>query len=332
MGYSIKDVASLAKVSTSTVSHVINKTRKVNPETEKKVRDAIEKLNYELNPVARNLRSGSSKMIGYVIANLSNFFLDIGLIIDEILSEKGYQLIYLTSDENKQKEQENIKKLVMQSVDGLIIAPVDTDCSYMNQVIGDKCPCVFLDRKPLGYNRDFIMSTNSEGSSDGTEILLNKGHKRIGFVGSHIDGTMNERCEGYRSALIQHGLKPDNNLIKFGKEHSMPLSTLKHGECYNAAKYLVEEEKVTALFCGNDIASIGVICYLKEHNIQVPRDVDVVCFDDAFWLSLAYTSICSVDQDWQQIGKAVAEVLLSRLDSDDMPYTETRIPTMLVKR
>lgn len=332
MGVSIKDVAQLAKVSMSTVSHVINKTRKVNPETEEKVLVAIKKLNYELNPIASNLRSGNSKMIGYVVANLSNFFLDIGLIIEDIVKERGYQLIYLNSNETKDKEIQHIKRLVAQRIDGLIIAPVESDCSYMNQVIGDKCPSVFFDRFPLGFNRDCVLSTNFEGAYQGTELLVKKGHQSIGFIGSHLDNTMLERYQGFRSVIISNGLPFSDELAVFGEHHSIPLNTLKHGECYNAAKKLVEEKKVTALFCGNDISSIGVISYLKENDIKIPNDFDVVCYDDAFWLSLAYNSISAVDQDWEAIGKKVAETLLMRINSNTDEYSEIRIPTKLVVR
>jgi len=332
MSISIKDVAKLAQVSTSTVSHVINQTRNVNPDTKTKVLDAINKLNYSINPVARNLRSGSSKMIGYVVAHLSSFFLDIGLIIEEILKEKGYQLIYLNSNENKIKEQMNIKNLVMQSVDGLIIAPVDGDCGIMNQLIGDKCPSVFLDRKPHGYERDCIMSTNSEGSFEGTEILFSKGHKRIGFIGSHFDDTMKERAEGFRSAFLKHGLSLDDELVRFGKSHSIPINELKYGECFEAAKDLIENKEVSAIFCGNDIASIGVINYLKENKINVPEDFDVVCFDDSFWLSLTYPSICAIDQDWKLMGTTVANSLLKRIEKSEDPYSDIRIPTKVVLR
>lgn len=333
MGVSIKDVAQLAKVSTSTVSHVINKTRNVNPETEAKVLSAIDKLNYNVNPIARTLRSGNSKLIGYIVAHLSTFFLDIGLKMEESLIKEGYQLIYLNSNENKDKEKENIKSLVMQNIDGLIIAPVDSDCSYMNQIIGNKCPTVFLDRKPIGFKSDYVLSTNFKGAYDGTKILLDKGYTSIGFVGSHFDITMNERFEGFRSAIIDNGMKLKKEFIKFNNKHSLPLKELKYGESYEAAKDLIENKKVEALFCGNDITSIGVIHYLKDSNLKVPEDIDVVCFDDTFWLSLAYPTICAIDQDWAQIGISVITTLLSRIDkSNTEPFIEKRIPTKLVIR
>jgi len=332
MGISIKNVAELAKVSTSTVSHVINKTRKVNIETEKKVLNAIKTLNYNVNPIARNLRSGNSKMIGYVVSNLSDFFLDIGLIIEEELKTEGYQLIYINSAEDSDKEMVNISKLIMQSVDGLIIAPVTEDCNYMNDLIGDKCPSIFLDRKPTNFIRDCVMSTNFQGAFQGTEILLKKGHKRIGFIGSKFDGTAYERVKGYQSALSKYGFDIDDNLVKYGKYTSKYLNDLKHSDCYKLAKELLEDKNVTALFCGNNIASIGVISYLKDMNINVPDDIDVVCFDDPFWLSLTYPSISVIDQDWEKIGRTVAKKILYRIKHKDEPYINIEVPTKLILR
>ena len=145
----MKDVARLAEVSTATVSHVINGTRNVKPETKEKVLQAIERLNYNVHSAARTLRTGSSRTIGYVVSNLSDyFFLDISvIIIDKILRKNGYHLIYINSNEDQELERENISELLIQNVDGLIIAPVNNDCSYMSTLIGDKCPTVFFDRQ-----------------------------------------------------------------------------------------------------------------------------------------------------------------------------------------
>ncbi len=331
MGVSIKDVAQLANVSTSTVSHVINKTRNVNPDTEAKVLLAIKKLNYNVNPLARTLRSGNSKLIGYVVAHLSSFFLDIGLKMEEILEKEGYKLIYLNSNEDKNKEKENIQRLVMQNIDGLIIAPVDSECSYMNQVINHRCPCVFLDRQPFGYQSDFVMSTNIKGAYEGTKILLNKGYKKIGFIGSHNDKTMNERLEGFQKAIMESGIILNQNYVKISNNHNLSLKELKYGDCYSNTKELIEKNNIEALFCSTDITSISVLQYLKDNNLNVPNDIDIVCFDDPVWLTLTYPSICAIEQDWSKIGYTVSKTLLSRIiNNNNEPYKEIRIPTKLL--
>jgi LacI family transcriptional regulator len=203
----------------------------------------------------------------------------------------------------------------------------------MNQIIGDKCPVVFFDRKPLGFHRDSVMSTNFQGAFEGTSILLDRGNTRLGFIGSHFDITMNERFEGFRSAILQKGIPFYDELVEFGSIHNKTFKELKFGECYDIAKDFVENKRVKTIFCGNDITSIGVINYLKEHNIKVPEEVDVVCFDDTVWLPLTYKSICAIDQDWTNIASTVVLTLLGRIKkTNGEPFSEKRIPTKLIVR
>jgi LacI family transcriptional regulator len=333
MGASMKDVARLANVSTATVSHVINKTRNVNAETRDKVNRAIKNLNYNVNPIARNLRSGSSKMIGYVVSNLTNYFyMDIAVSIDKVLSEEGYHLIYINSNEEPEKERENIESLLMQNVDGLIIAPVGHDCSYMEELIGDRCPCVFFDRLPYGFNRDCIMSTNFEGAFNAVELLIEKGHRSIGIIGSRSDDTMNERFQGYKAALRKHQIPVLDELIRTGSNRAERPRELKTGDLYELTRQLVQEEKVTALFAGNILSGIAVINFLKQESYNIPEDVALVVFDDSYWMNMMDPPITVMEQDLQAIGTSSAEILLSRIKKASDPYREVRIPTKLIER
>jgi LacI family transcriptional regulator len=333
MGASMKDVARLANVSIATVSHVINKTRNVNKETEEKVIKAIKDLNYFVNPVARNLRNGNSKVIGYVVSNLANtFFMDIALSIDKIMSENGYHLIYINSSEDTAKERNNIESLLMHNVDGLIIAPVGKDCSYMENLIADRCPCVFFDRKPIGFDRDVIMSTNREGALDGTEHLISKGHRNIGYVASRYDETMHERSDGFKAALIKHGLKINEDLILSGSGRPRPMDEQSIGDSYLLAKDLIINHKVTALFCSNILAAVGVNNFILENPDLISSDFAVTSFDDAFWYSMVNPRVSAVKQDKEAIGETVAKTLMKRINKSDEPIQEYRIPTTLIPR
>ncbi len=333
MGASMKDVARLADVSTATVSHVINNTRNVNPETRRKVLKAIDDLRYNVNPVARNLRSGSSGMIGYVVSNLANyFFMDIALVIDEILSSHGYHLIYINSRESSEKERDNIESLIMQNVDGLIIAPVGDDCAYMNSIIGNKCPSVLFDRQPRGFERDVVMSSNAEGSYTGTSCLIRSGYRKIGFVGSRFDTTMQERMEGYRKALLENNLIASDELVRWGEGIPHSMNEQRYGDSYENAEFLVEKCGVDAIFAGNALAMVGVFSYLHEKGCRIPRDYGLVSFDDTFWLTMSNPGITAVNQDKIRIGREVSEILLRRIEGDRREYQTLRIPTNLIER
>lgn len=329
----MKDVARLANVSTATVSHVINNTRNVSDETRERVKKAIRNLNYNVNPIARNLRSGSSKVIGFVVSDLTNYFyMDIAISIDSILSKNGYHLIYINSGEDPEKERDNIVSLVMQNVDGLIIAPVGHDCSYMEEVIGDRCPCVFFDRKPFGFERDTILSTNYEGALEATEQLILNGHQAIGFIGSRSDDTMKERIDGYKAALRKHGIPVLDELIKTGSGHAQRLRELKSGVMFELTRQLVEDGQVTAIFSANVLSGIAAINYLKQKGYRIPEDVALITFDDTHWLNMIDKGITAMDQGVQEIGKQAAIMLLNRINKGDQPYQEIRIPTTLVVR
>ena len=333
MGVSMKDVARLAEVSTATVSHVLNNTRNVNPETRDRVLKAVKSLNYNVNPIARTLRSGNSKIIGLIVSDLTNlFYMDIALSIDKVLDPEGYHLIYINSDENPDKERDNIENLLMQNVDGLIIAPIGKDCTYMNDLIGDRCPCVFFDRRPSRFQRDYILSENFNGAYRGTELLLKKGYRKIGFIGSSYTETMNERADGFRQALKDFGIEADESCVRFGSGLPLRLTEQKVGDSYKLTGELINDNRVDALFCGNDLAAVGAVSYLKEHALKIPEEAAVVCFDDMFWLSMSDPPITAVDQDRIEIGKTAARVLLERIRGNDDPYREYRIPTNLVLR
>lgn len=333
MGASMKDVARLANVSTATVSHVINETRNVNPETREKVNKAISDLKYDVNPIARNLRSGSSKMIGYVVSNMANYFyMDIALSIDEVLSKHGYHLIFINSNEDTAKEKDNIKNLVMQNVDGLIIAPTNRDCQHISDIVEDKCPCVFFDRKPNGSKWDTILSTNFQGAFEGTECLIERGFKKIGFIGSRFDVTMEERSEGYKAALTSHGIVVDEDLIKYGDGRPRSMNEQKRGNSYSHAGILINEQKIDAVLCGNSLATVGIINYLKDNGYSLPDEIGVLSFDDSFWMTMGSPQISAINQDKAAIGELVAKTLLERIKGNNRPVHDLLIPTNLILR
>jgi len=336
MKASIKEVAKLAGVSVATVSHVLNKTKNVLPETEKKVLDAVDKLNYQINPLARNLRRGESKIIGFIVSDLSNyFFIEIARGIERVLRKYGYHTLIVDSKEENKREIANAKDLIYRSVDGLIIAPTSGESSYLNTLIRGDLPVVFVDRRPENYSGDTILSTNAEGAYDAVSYLVSKGHRDIGFIGSRFDSTMKERLDGYRKALTDAGLKINSNYIRFGEGHPLDVAKLRHGNAYLIMEELFNETEITAVFNGNYLSSVGAYMYLREKMIPVPERMAFVTYDDSFWLTAATPSITAVAQDPEKMGEKAAERLVKRLnglDAQKEPYQTFRIGTRLIIR
>lgn len=333
MSVSIKEVAILAGVSIATVSHVINGTRSVREETRKKVEHAIQVLNYQVNTAGRTLRSGKSRIIGYVVSHLSsNFYMYMGNAINSVLSEAGYSIIYADSKEDPKIEEQNIRSMIQQNVDGLIIVPVNHDCSYLERIIQGRCPCIFLGRKPIGYDSDAVLAKNFEAVYEAIEHLLNLGHTRIGYLAARSNSTALERLEGYRAIMHEKGIPVLDSWIKIGKGNPEIYKEQKYGESYYLTEELMKNEGITALFIADGLSSVGAINYLFTHHYHIPNDVAVITYDDAFWLSMTIPTFTVTDQDTSGLGRMAAEVLLKRINGSDDPFEVYRIPNKLIIR
>ncbi len=337
MKASIKEVAKLAGVSVATVSHVLNGTKNVRPETKRRVDNAVMKLNYQINPIARNLRKGESKIIGFVVSNLANYYFhDIARGLEDRLLKDGYRPVLIDSKEDKQIEVENVKNLLASAVDGLVIAPTTEDFSYLNHILGrKKIPIVFVDRKPTGYESDLVMSTNEQGVYKAVEYLIQKGHRDIAFVGSRYDTTMMERLNGYRRAHAEAGIPVNENYIRMGDKLSVSLQDLRHGISYKQTKELLNLGRITAIFAGNLLASVGAFTCVRELNLKVPEEIAFLTFDDSFWLTMTTPSLSAVAQKPEEIGYVAGDIICDRLTrpkSQDEPFLHVRLSTKMILR
>jgi LacI family transcriptional regulator len=334
MAISMKDVAKKANVSSTTVSHVINSTRYVRPETKKRVLAAIKKLDYNLNLVARSLRKGKTKTIAFVISDSSNYFyMDVARGIELVTREKGYHVVFVNSDENKKEEKKQVAILKSRGIDGIILAPTDADCSYLNKVLDKDFPIVFIDRIPSNITRDNMQVTNTEGVYEVVTYFLKKGHRRIGLVSSlPEENTMGERIYGYRKAIRNFGFEPDESLIKIGKGKPGTPREQMHGLAYKLMGQLLSESDISAVIFTNNTTGMGAYAYLVEHNVKIPEDLAVVNFDNDVWTELASPSLSAVSQYPVEIGKKASEVLLKRIKGDKSKYKTYRLKTEFILR
>ncbi|MDC7246555.1 MAG: LacI family DNA-binding transcriptional regulator [Sphaerochaetaceae bacterium] len=338
MKSSIKEVAHLAGVSIATVSYVLNGTKKVRPETEKRVLDSVRKLNYHVNPLARNLRKGESKLIGFVVSDFSNyFFQEIALGIEKQLAKSGYRLLLMDSKEQKETEVDNIKNMLAGAVDALIIAPTSEDSSFLRLLLANNpMPVVFVDRRPEGYETDTVLATNETGAYDAVKTLIDKGHTQIAFLGSRLDSTMQERLNGYRRALEESSIPVNANYIRFGSHESVSQRSLRHGIVYHHTFDLISNYDITAIFSANNLATVGVYSCIKETNLKVPQDIAFITFDDSFWLTMTTPAIAAVAQNPEEMGKVAANLALEKLlDSqsfEEYSFQEIRISTQFILR
>jgi len=327
MKVSMKDVAQKAGVSTATVSHVINKTRFVRVETKKKVLDAMKELDYYLNSAARNLRSRKSNIVGLLVPDISNFFFtSIARGVESTLKKNGYNLIFSNSNENLESEIEQIKIFNTHLVDGLIMAPVPGDHTFLNKLLNGDYPVVFIDRKPKGYHGDCVLGDNIKGTYDAIIMLIKKGHSRIGII-TGLPGltTTEERLIAYKMALSDYKLKIDEDLIKVGYSQ--------FGGGYKSTKELLEHTDITALFVTNNLMTVGAITYLKEKRVAIPGDIAMIGFDDYKWSSIIEPPLSVIRQPAYDIGEKASKLLIEKIKKEEISvYKEYRLPIRLVIR
>ncbi|ACI18412.1 LacI family DNA-binding transcriptional regulator [Dictyoglomus thermophilum] len=325
----MKDVARLAGVSISTVSHVINKTRYVEPETREKVYQAIKTLGYRPNILASSLRKRVTNTIGLIISNITNlFYPEVVRGVEDLLAKYNYNLILCNSDEDVEKEKNYIEVLFSRRVDGLIITPSKSSETRENlDLFREKnIPVVLVDRKIEGLEEDVVLADNIEGTYEAISYLISLGHKRIGIITGPLDTTTGcERLEGYLKALEDKGIKKDDNLIYEG-------DFKKEGGYKGVEALLNINNPPTAIFTSNNLMALGALKKITELGLKIPQDLSLISFDDMDWFPYFSPPLTAVYQPAYELGETAVKLLFERLKRGRKKRKEVRLPTKLIIR
>ncbi|HLU23117.1 MAG TPA: LacI family DNA-binding transcriptional regulator [Bacillaceae bacterium] len=326
----IKDIARESGVSTATVSRVLSNKGYASEEIKEKVRSIAKRLNYQPNAVARSLKMDRTNTIGVIIPDISNpYFMKISRGIEDTLQKSGYNLIFVSGDENSDKEKKMLQVLTEKRVDALVIATSGGNAEDINRVKNSGIPVVLIDRKleTDSDDLDLVVEDNIEGAYQLTNYLINKGHTKIGVVnGSLVSSTGTERYLGYRKAMEEHGLDLDPDFIFNGH------FTQEDGS--NAVTYFFNrDEKPTAILSFNNTMTFGVMLQLTRMGLQIPDDILVASYGEAEAAQLlSPDGIVSIKQSPYEMGVKVGEILINRLVRKiNKPVTEIFEPIMNVK-
>lgn len=310
----MKEVARLANVSVSTVSHVINKTRFVSSSTRQKVLKAMDKIGYHPNMIARSLRRRKTNTIGLVISDITNpFFPGVVRGIEKQLIKKGYSIILTNTDDDIEKEKNLVTLLYGKRVDGFIIVTAGGESKHIESLIQLRVPVVLLDRKISGLKLDAVLVDNEGGTRKLTEYLINLGHKRIGIITGPLNVfTGKERLNGYLKALQEYSLPRDDELIKTGdfRQESGYSLTL---------ELLSLSSPPTAILACNNLVGIGAMDALKEKGIRIPDEIELVIFDDLPWFGHLNPPLTVVAQPTFKLGEMAAKLLLEQIRGRKKP-------------
>ncbi|MCQ4083634.1 LacI family transcriptional regulator [Streptomyces sp. RB6PN25] len=320
------DVARRAGVSVATVSHVLNRTRTVRPQTRDAVLEAIEALGYTHNTLARSLVTSRTNSIGLAVSAISNpYFTEILQGVESSVLEQGYSLLIADPHDDPEHELKVARLLHERRVDGMIIAPSADPRTLVDYLERYKVPTVYLDRL-VGAAHDQVCAENQAPVEHLVGHLAEHGHTRIAMVAG-LPGlsTTSERIAGYRKGLERSGLMYDPELLVSGNSQV-------EGARDATRRLLSLSEPPTAVITANNAMTIGTLKALSEMRLRVPHDVALACFDDFSWADFFEPRLTAVAQPSREMGAAAVRLLIDRLKGPDRPPRTLRLSCSYVQR
>ncbi|MFB6319545.1 LacI family DNA-binding transcriptional regulator [Saccharicrinis sp. FJH54] len=328
----IHDIARELGITASTVSRALNNHPSISKETKKTVLAKAREMNYLANSLASYLRTGKSNTIGLIVPRINRFFFaDIIAGIESITNPAGYNLIICQSDESFKKEVENINTLFANRVDGVLlsVSKETTTTDHLKLLTENNLPLVLIDRIIEGIDVSRVTNDNFQGTYDATRHLIQQGFKNIAHFGGDFSLYIyKRRLEGYIKAMQDYHLPVREEWIA---EHMVSRE-----EAFDfTAKLHNLKQLPDAFVCASDYAAHGVLLYLIQHGIQVPRDAGITGFANEPFTQYVQPSLSSIHQFGNEMGKKAANVLLNEIEakSEDSlnPQTIYIKPELLIR-
>ncbi|WP_342322872.1 ribose operon transcriptional repressor RbsR [Kosakonia sp. BYX6] len=324
----MKDVARLAGVSTSTVSHVINKDRFVSEAICEKVEAAIKTLNYAPSAIARSLKLNQTRTIGMLITASTNpFYSELVRGVERSCFERGYSLVLCNTEGDEQRMNRNLETLMQKRVDGLLL--LCTETHQPSKAIMQRypsIPTVMMDWAPFDGDSDLIQDNSLLGGMMATQHLINKGLTRIACITGPLDKTPARlRLEGYREAMARAGLT-----IREGDEIE---SDFEFGGGFEAMQSLLAmNERPQAVFIGNDAMAVGAYQALYQAGLKIPQDMAIVGYDDIELARYMTPPLTTIHQPKDELGELAIDVLIHRIAEPELQQQRLQLTPVLMER
>ncbi|MDW8852548.1 LacI family DNA-binding transcriptional regulator [Flavobacterium sp. MMLR14_040] len=308
----IKDIATEAEVSISTVSFVINgKGEKmgISGAVIKKVQEVAERLNYRPSMIATSLRTGKTRSIGLIVEDISNqFFADLARVIEDEAKNIDYRVFYCSTGDDDERSQELIHSLLQANVDGFIITPTKNLEESVELLIKLKKPVVLIDRYFPGQRVSHVAMDNYEASYSATKFLIKKGCKNIAVVNNTSEMIqMSLREDGCRDALKEVGIYKDSLVLH------MEYHSYEQNRIAAVVEFFQKNKEIDAvIFLTNYMGLTGLQAF-KDMGIKIPQDISVVSFDDHDSFKLHTPTITVIEQPIKEIAVKSIQLLMSQM-------------------
>ncbi len=320
----MQDIAAEAGVSVSTVSHVLNKTRRVDPKTAAAVEAAIQRTAYTPNSVARALVRASTRLVGVAISAISNhYFAEVAAGIEQMCAENGRTMLLADTHDIPEDELRVVRTLHERRPDGVILAPAaGAEQGVLAYLRRQEIPTVLIDRC-TDAAFDQVAVENENAVAGLVAHLASHSHRRIGFVcGQPGLATTDERLAGYHRGLTEAGLRDDPALVVCGNSQIA-------GAREAADRLLDLPEPPTALIAANNLMTIGTLRAVRNRGLTIPADVAFAGFDDFDWSEIVIPRLTVLAQPCEQIGRQAMMLLLRRLEDRSIAPCTLRLPPVL---
>lgn len=317
----IVDVASLAGVSTSTVSHVLNETRHVEPETKARVMSAVQATGYRRDALARSMRRARTDSIGLVVSDAGEpAFADMVHGVEEAAAQHGLSLLLANSAEDPARERAAVEALLDRRVDGLIIArAAGSRAGLLERIRNEKKPLVLLDRL-ADLDVDQVGVNNQAAMAALVDHLTDRGHERIMLVSGDLRvSSLRERHDGFRAAMLKRGLEVPDSLLCEG--------TVTAAATFDRVRPLLGDSAAgpTAILACSTLLAAGALRAVQREGLQVPGTMAFATFDGFTYSDLFQPQITTVRQPAFQLGESAVGLLMRRLETPSAPTKILRL-------
>lgn len=333
MASTIKDVARLAGVSHSTVSRVLNDKGVISEETKQRIYRAMKELKYVPNDFARSFASGNPLTVALVIdvdndRDYSNSFFNNTVFGIETAAHRSNYNLMVVNGSVSLGDNEVVEKLALgKRINGIIIPESIVNGKLLKTLDEQDFPYVVLGRpKDIGCSFSWVDINNTQAGALAVSHLLQHGYKNIAFMSNGNDKVFNQdRIEGYKKELMNHGITPNDGLIVEGAP------TVESGS--ELMKSLLKRNNVPdALICSNDCMVVGALRVANAKGISIPEEFGVVCFDNTPVMELSLPSITCMNVDTYELGVQAADKLINLIENDDNSLRQTMLSTTIIPR
>ncbi|HEV3324967.1 MAG TPA: LacI family DNA-binding transcriptional regulator [Puia sp.] len=311
----IKDIATALHLSVSTVSKALRGSHEISQETKDNVIAYAREHNYKPNPIAQSLKRGRSKSIGIIVCNIdNNFFSQVINGIESVARQKDYNIIITQSRESYEREVANSLHLSSRSVDGLIISlSAETrDVDHLIRLHQKGLPIVFFDRVTDEIATHKVIADNFKGAYEATSHLLEQGFRRIAHITSPFSLSItSERLQGYKAALADAGLQPDDRYIKLCEHGGMIQEETRQA----LTELLQLKDRPDAIFTASDRLSTTTLSLLRQMQIAIPREIALVGFTNSISADIFNPSLTAVVQPALEMGQQIMDLMIELIES-----------------